>query len=313
MIYTVTLNPAIDKTIQVERLKRGTLNRVQKSLINIGGKGINVSLCLKALEEESVALGVAGGKGGRQIREGLLHEKITSVFLETGEEIRTNIKIVETDGTLTELNEKGTRISSELLETFFHVLDGRIVEGDILILSGSVPEGVPGTIYHDMIRLAHRKGAKAILDADGELFKLGVEAQPDVVKPNYEEFIRYTGLEPECSEQEFLKAAKQLLSQNISCVILSKGSEGAYFLDNRREKCFYCPALDVPVSSTVGAGDAMVAAWACAMTRGYDAEKAICLTMAASAATVMTAGTRPPALERVQELETKVSWNLKTL
>ena len=107
MIYTVTLNPAIDKTIEVEQFKKGTLNKVCGFHTNIGGKGINVSLVLKVLGEENVALGLAGGKGGKKIREGLLKQGITSVFLETGSEIRINTKIVEKDGSLTELNGTG--------------------------------------------------------------------------------------------------------------------------------------------------------------------------------------------------------------
>lgn len=313
MIYTVTLNPAIDKTIQVARLEKGTLNRVQNSLINIGGKGINVSFVLKALEEQSVALGLAGGKGGRQIREGLLQEGITSVFLETSQEIRTNIKIMENDGTLTELNETGVEIPVELVDSFIQIVEARIGEGDILILSGSVPKGVPKTIYRDLIELAHRKGAKAILDADGELFTQGVEAGPEMVKPNYEEFLRYAGISRKCGEDRLIAEAKKLFEKGISHVILSAGKDGAYFLDARESSCFYCPALQVEVSSTVGAGDAMVAAWACALARGYENEKAMRLSIAASAAAVTTPGTMPPVIEKVQELERKVKWVVRKI
>lgn len=313
MIYTVTLNPAIDKTIQVDGLRRGMLNRVEKSLTNIGGKGINVSLALKALGEETIALGVAGGKGGRQIREGLLQEQIVSVFLETGKEIRTNIKIMEPDGTLTELNEPGNKITHDLVESLMEIIENRISDGDILVLSGSVPEGIPKTIYHDMIQLARKKGAKTILDADGELFVHGVEAGPDVVKPNKEEFMRYAGINPDCEEKQLITAAASFFDKGISCVILSMGSDGAYILDVEELKCFCCPALDVKVLSTVGAGDAMVAAWACAMARGYETRKAMCLAMAASAAAVATPGTMPPSPEMVQELESKVRWVVKKI
>lgn len=316
MIYTVTINPAIDKTIVLKYLKSGALNRVQKSLTNIGGKGINVSFVLKALGGESTALGLAGGENGRQIVQGLCEAHIENHFLETGKESRTNIKIVESDGTLTELNEAGVGVGQEMAEAFRSLVRMHIASGDILVLSGSVPEGVPSTIYRDLTLLAHKKGAKVILDADGELFSYGIEAVPDVIKPNEEELRRYisaqknTELESIPEKLQHGKQIWQFLKCGIHQVILSKGGEGACFYEAGAAGYTTCPALPIEVHSTVGAGDAMVAAWAYAMDKGLTGKEAIRLSMAASAAAASTPGTAPPAIERIRELENQVQ--LKT-
>jgi len=317
MIYTVTLNPAIDKTIQLNTLKPGALNIVEKSLTNIGGKGINVSMVLKELGSESTALGLAGGKNGRYITEELTRAGINNFFSNTGKETRTNIKIMEKDGNLTELNEKGALVEESLVDEFVKEIEARITEGDIIVLSGSVPEGVPVTIYADLIKISHDKGAKVILDADGELFFNGIKAGPDVIKPNISEYIRYLKKESSFDEavflgedilsaRIFLEGVKNLFAQNISQIILSMGAKGAYFFDRNSEEILYCNALPVQVQSTVGAGDSMVAAWAYALSKEYAFEKSVKLAIATSAAAVTTPGTMAPNIEKVKELESQV-------
>lgn len=309
MIYTVTLNPAIDKTIQLNNLKPGALNIVEKSLTNIGGKGINVSMVLKELGSESTALGLAGGENGRYITEELTRSAISNLFLATGKETRTNIKIMEQDGTLTELNEKGAFVEESLVNEFVKEVETRITEGDILVLSGTVPEGVPATIYADLIKIAHDKGAKAILDADGELFSNGIVAGPDVIKPNISEFARYLNEanEETISEDIIIEGVKKLFKNSISQIILSMGAKGAYFFDRNSEEILYCNALSVQVKSTVGAGDSMAAAWAYALDKGYTFDESVKLAVAVSAAAVTTPGTMAPNIEKVKELESQVS------
>ncbi len=316
MIYTVTLNPAIDKTIVLKHFEKGTLNRVKNSLTNIGGKGINVSFVLKALGGESTALGLAGGENGRYIVQGLNKAHIENHFLETGKESHTNIKIMEGDGTLTELNEAGAGVDREVVEAFRALVRMHIESEDILVLSGSVPEGVPVTIYRDLTLLAHEKGARVILDADAELFSYGIEACPDVIKPNEEELRRYISIQrntewKSISENlQLREQIRQFLKHGIHQVILSKGKEGACFYEAGSALYTSCPALSVEVHSTVGAGDAMVAAWAYAMEQGLTGKDAIRLSMAASAAAASTPGTAPPAAQGIQELEGRVQ--LKT-
>lgn len=311
MIYTVTLNPAIDKTIQLNKLAPGELNIAEQSLTDIGGKGINVSKVLKSLGAKSIALGLAGGENGKNITDGLSKAGIHYYFLDTGHETRTNIKIMESDGRLTELNEKGAPVQQSLINEFVEEVQSRIKEDDILILSGSVPAGVGEGIYADLINIAHAQAAKVILDADGELFYRAVEAGPDVIKPNISEFRRYLlkeGNKDILTEDIIIEAVKKYFyEKNISNVILSMGEKGAYFFDKNNEKILYGNIVPVMVKSTVGAGDSMVAAWAYAMNRRYNFEKAAGLAMATSAAAVTTPGTMAPDADKIAEFEERVN------
>ena len=299
MIYTVTLNPAIDRTIKLNSLNPGALNVVEESITNIGGKGINVSMVLKAFGCDSTALGMAGGENGRRITEGLKEAGIDHFFMDTQNETRTNIKIMEQDGTLTELNEKGALVDAVLIKEFVKEVKERIGEGDILILSGSVPTGVPATVYADLIKIAHEKGAVAILDGDGDLLLHGIEAGPDVIKPNISEFEKYLKRVGYLDEEIVGSVKKLFDTKNISQIILSMGDKGAYFFDRNCEDYLYCKVPEVQVQSTVGAGDSMVAAWAYAMKEGYTFEESACLAMATSAAAVETAGTKAPSIENI--------------
>lgn len=306
MIITVTLNPALDRTIELQSLKKGTLNYIEKSMSNIGGKGINVSLTLAALEIQSLATGFAGGEGRNEILQCLKGKNIRTHFCDTGSEVRTNVKIMEEDGTLTELNEAGPQIEEQSLEKFVRDYGTRVEKGDLVVLSGSVPGGVPEDIYGRLIRIAHRKGAKVILDADGPLFAQGVEAVPDIIKPNEEELFRYGNRIFPDREKNLLEVAETLLKKGIPTVLVSMGKKGAYFFSHCSEEYYYSPAPEVPVRSSVGAGDSFVAAWSAATERGMSAKEAARYSMAVSAAAVMTAGTTPPEKKEIKELLSKV-------
>lgn len=307
MIITLTLNPAIDKTIETDTFEKGTLNHVARTMTHIGGKGINVSFVLKELGASSLAMGLAGGVNGQQIVDGLTQAGIPHFFAMSEKETRVNMKIMESDGTLTELNEAGAEVSEEQLDKLLQEVNRQVQAGDILILSGSVPKGIPGTIYRDLIELAHMRGARTILDADGDLFAYGVEALPDVVKPNREELLRYGKLSPESTEEELFMQAQALLKKGISTVILSMGAQGAVFFDKSLAEPLYFKALSVMVRSAVGAGDSMTAAWAYAMEQQYTVEKASRFAMYVSAAAVTTPGTNPPTRKQIEALIHKVS------
>ena len=323
MIYTVTLNPAIDRTIKLNSLKHGTLNVAEESLINVGGKGINVSMTLKTLGCDSTALGMAGGESGKYITEGLKAAGIPYFFMDTGNETRTNVKIMEQDGTLTELNEKGAPVDAALVDQFIEKVKNCLEADDILVLSGSVPLGVPTDIYAKLIEIAHDIGTVTILDGDGDLLLYGIESGPDVIKPNISEFEKYLkqaeywdeketikvqsdfdteGYEEEASAKtKIIKAVKKIFStKNISQIILSMGDKGAYFFDRNDERYLYCNVPEVQVQSTVGAGDSMVAAWAYAMNEGYNFEESARIAMATSAAAVETPGTKAPSRESIE-------------
>ena len=300
MIVTVTMNPAIDKTVEVETFVHGGLNRVKHIVMDAGGKGINVSKTIKALGGDSIATGFLGGNNGNAIANMLADDEINAEFVMVGGETRINTKIAETDGKVTELNEAGPQVSEEELKTLEEQLLNYAKEGTWFVLSGSVPAGVSKTIYGDIIRKVHEKGAKVFLDADGELFTQSLAAKPDVIKPNRVELEKYIGADHSLTEEELLNIGNELLEQGIGTVIISLGHEGALFLT--KEQSLRCPAISIEVHSTVGAGDALVAAFTYGMDKGEDFEDCAKLGIATSAGAVSTEGTKPPIRDKVDEL-----------
>lgn len=304
MIVTVTMNPAIDKTVEIDRLLAGGLNRIKKVEYDAGGKGINVSKTIHELGGESIATGFLGGNAGKTIASVLEAKGIQSDFVWVEGETRTNTKVFEESGAVTELNEPGPVIGETQMEELLKKLEGYAKEGTLFILAGSIPSGVDKTIYEKIIRLVHEKGAEILLDADGELFRNALPAGPDIIKPNRVELEEYAGYDYRASEEELLELAKKLMDQGIGTVVVSMGKSGAMFVRDGYE--VKCPALSVKAHSTVGAGDAMVAALAYAWDQKLNDEDTVRLCIATSAGAVTTIGTKPPARELVDELVKQV-------
>lgn len=304
MIVTVTMNPAIDKTVEIDALKPGGLNRIKKVEYDAGGKGINVSKTIKELGGESIATGFLGGNGGKTIENVLNEKKIRNDFIWVDGETRTNTKVFEDNGAVTELNEPGPTITEEQMEELFERLEGYAGEDTLFILAGSIPKGVEKDVYAKIIRLVHGKGAKVLLDADGELFRNSLPAGPDIIKPNRVELEEYAGIDYRASDGELLKLAREFRAQGMETVAVSMGKSGAMLVREGYE--VKCPALSVKAHSTVGAGDAMVAALAYAWDNRLDNEETVRLCMATSAGAVTTIGTKPPTRELVDTLKEQV-------
>ena len=304
MIVTVTMNPAIDKTVDIDALERGGLNRIQKVEYDAGGKGINVSKTIRELGGTSIAAGFLGGNAGRTI-EAVLNEKgIQNDFIWVDGETRTNTKVFEKSGEVTELNEPGPQILEEQVEQLIKKLEGYADEHTLFIFAGSIPNRVEKDIYGKMIARVHARGAKALLDADGELFRRSLDAAPDIIKPNRVELEEYAGYDYRASVEELLTTARALKSKGIGTVAVSMGKSGAMLVRDGYE--VKCPALSVKAHSTVGAGDAMVAALAYAWDKNLDDEQTVRLCIATSAGAVTTIGTKPPARKLVDELMKQV-------
>ncbi|MGN1180012.1 MAG: 1-phosphofructokinase [Suilimivivens sp.] len=304
MIITVTMNPAIDKTVEIEKLSRGGLNRIKKVEYDAGGKGINVSKTIRELGGESIAMGFLSGNAGKTIESMLDESKIKHDFVYVDGETRTNTKIVEDGGVVTELNEPGPKISHRQLELLKEKLSGYAKAGNLFVLSGSVPVGIDKRIYAQITHFLHEKGAAVLLDADGELFRNALPEKPEIIKPNQAELEEYAGYHSGTSKENLIRLAEDLLAKGIGTVVVSMGESGAVFV--RKGYAAMSPALPVKAHSTVGAGDAMVAAIACAWSQKLSDEEMIRLCMAASAGAVTTIGTKPPARRMVDELIERV-------
>jgi 1-phosphofructokinase len=305
-IITITLNPAIDKTVEIDDFKTGSVNRVSSIRVDAGGKGINVSKVVKSLEGESRALGILAGKNGEFIKGYLDSLNIENDFAFIQGETRTNLKIIDNiNHSNTDINEPGSVVSAEDLAKIEENIFGAINEEAIIVLSGSTPAGVPKDIYGTWIKRARQSGAKVILDADGELLKEGLKSGPYLIKPNIHELERLCDKKLE-SIEDIIKAAQKFHEYGIERIVVSLGGDGALFID--KGKIVRAEGLKVPVKSTVGAGDSMVAALALASEKGYSIEETVVLATAVSAANVMTSGTQPAELKDILELKKKVKF-----
>ena len=304
MIYTVTLNPAIDKTAVIENFCAGTVNRIGMLREDAGGKGINVSKCLKSLGVDSTAVMILAGDTGKRLEKMLGEMGIPSLAVWAEGESRINLKIVDpAKRENTDINEPGPAVSGELLEELKTKLGERILPGDLVILSGSLPAGVDRGLYGNWTAYFRSLGARVYLDADGEPMKRGIEAVPSVIKPNDGELAALLGKE-KLSREEMVCEGRRLLEIGIEEIVISMGAEGALYLN--REGCYFASALPVEVKSTVGAGDSMVAAMAFGDEQKLGREEKIRLAVAMGAGSVMQSGTQPPEANLVWELAKQV-------
>lgn len=307
MIYTVTLNPALDKTVEIAEFYVNQVNRITHLRTDPGGKGINVSKVLQKLGHRSVALALLAGDTGHQLAAMLEELGLTCDLTFVEGQTRTNLKIKDpANGTNTDLNEPGVPVGQEVLDAMLARLVDRLEQGDLVVLSGSVPPVAPADTYKTWITACKQAGARVFLDADGALLAEGIEARPFLLKPNQQELSRLTG----CGQtvEGLKKAAQALLGGGTELVVVSMGGDGALFVT--REAVIRAQGLKVPVGSTVGAGDSMVAALALALERGLCLEETVRLAMAVSAANVMCSGTQAAEWAQIQPLLEQVRFRV---
>lgn len=304
MIITVTFNPAADKTARVKKLEVGGLNRLEDVVSDAGGKGINVSKTIKALEEKSICTGFIAGSTGSFIKNTLKNLEIPFDFTEVAGNNRTNLKVLNEEMELTEFNEAGPSIEEKDIKKLLEKMEDLVREKDVVVLSGNVSLGVSSAIYKRIIERLQSMGVQTILDADGKLLKEGLKANPTAVKPNRYELLQYFGKE-EASLEELIAMAKSLLNEKTKLVVVSMGLEGSLFIDN--EQNLKADALKIDYKSSVGAGDAMVAAMAIGLDKKMPLQDLALLAVAVSAGACLSEGTSPADKKTVDELMKKVN------
>ena len=307
MIYTVTLNPALDKTVEIPGMALDTVNRITEMRTDPGGKGINVSKVIAKLGGESCAVGILGGGSGKMLEKLLEGEPFATRFRFVEGQTRTNLKIIDREGhTNTDINEPGLTVTAADLDALLRELLAELRPGDIVVLAGSLPKGAPQDTYRSWTAACKKVGARVFLDADGALLAEGLKAAPHLIKPNDGELSRLAGKKLETLE-ELTAEGRKLLERGIERVVISLGGRGALYL--RKGSTIYAEGLRVPVGSTVGAGDSVVAALAYAEAQGLSEEEAVRLSTAAGAANVMCSGTQAAEREAVEALLPKVRFS----
>jgi 1-phosphofructokinase len=307
MIITVTLNPALDKTIEIDEFKIDSVNRIVSTRVDAGGKGINVSKVIKELQYKSLALGFLGGSSGSQIKNYLDDLNIDNEFLLVKGETRTNLKIIDkVNKTHTDINENGPSLGKQDIINIKEKIMQHCKEDSLVVLSGSVPNEVSTSIYGEIIKDVKNKGGKVILDAEGELLMDGIKAGPYMVKPNIDELEKAFGISIN-NEEKIIETAKKILEFGVKYVVISLGSEGSIFIS--ADTVAKVKGIKVQVKSTVGAGDSMVAALAVAVEKDYSLEEAIKLACATSTANVMTEGTQTGRLVDIDRIKNEITIN----
>jgi len=286
MILTVNLNPAVDRTCELESLRTGEVNRLTKSVSIAGGKGINVTKVLRAFHMPVAAVGFLGGSGGRLIEDAMEKLGVECHFTPIKGQTRTNVNILARDGTVTELLEPGPAISEKELREFKKQFLGCLGQCELAVFSGSAPAGVPTDIYRELIRECHENGCRAVLDTSGELLREGVGAKPWLVKPNRRELEMLAG-RPLSGREQIEREAKRLLEAGIEKVVVSLGAEGLLYVD--REQTLFQEAKPVKAVNTVGCGDTAVASLCMSGLAGEEAEMALAKAAALAAANAVTA------------------------
>lgn len=260
MIYTVTFNPSLDYIVSVKNFTNGATNRTTDEKIFAGGKGINVSMVLKNLGQETTAFGFLAGFTGERIKVLLEEKGICADFIFVTEGMsRINVKLrsIKKEGQEeTEINGQGPVIQSENIVQLYQKLDSLTTE-DMLVLAGSIPNTMPSSIYMDILQYVSGKGVKVAVDATGELLKKVLPYQPFLVKPNHHELGDLFGVELK-TKSDIIFYAKKLKEQGSINVLVSMAGDGAVLVDEDGV-VHEAKAPKGIVKNSVGAGDSMVA------------------------------------------------------
>ncbi len=285
MIYTVTLNPAVDYSVGIENYRTGTVNRTSFENITAGGKGINVSAILTSLGIENTALGFCGGFTGKMFMQMLEDMNINSDFIYLSESTtRINIKL--NDGnSITEINGRGCDIDSESLNELYSKLDN-MKNGDFLVLAGSIPKSLPSDIYVQIAEKTIKNNVKTIIDASGELLMKSLNLHPFLIKPNNFELGEIFETEIN-TRNDAIEYAKKLQEKGALNVLVSLAGEGAVLVCEDG-KIFSSPAPQGILKNSVGAGDSMVAGFIYGYIESYDFEKAFKYGISAGSATAFS-------------------------
>ena len=305
MITTVSLNPSIDLSLFIPKLSQGDSHRAKHSRQDISGKAVNTAYALQNLGVSCRVLGLDFTENGQLLKDSLKKADVTYDYVSAPGAMRTNIKIFEEDQQImTEINQEGPAVSNDTVEAFLKLAAQDT--SDILVLSGSLPQGVESSIYKQIIS---QTNATVILDAYGEALRLGLEAQPAIIKPNQQELEQTFDVNLPNREEQVAFCRKLINKYNLYAVCLSQGYDGALMIG--KDELYFAPALKIPVRGVQGAGDSMVAGLAAELQKNKNAPLDVLLksAVAMAAASLIREGTlmglREDYLDMMRKVEIK--------
>lgn len=304
-IATLTMNPALDMTVRVAGFQPGAVNRASEMRLDAGGKGVNVASFLAQLGIPVAATGLLGEENAQAFERHFARHRIEDRFVRVPGSSRLGVKIV--DGArqqTTDVNLPGLVAPVEALERLAGEIDRLAAECAWFALSGSLPPGIDADFYAGCIRRIGAQGCRVALDSSGAAFMGGVEAAPEVVKPNLSELSEWAG-RPLAGEAEALAAARELLARGIGLVVVSLGERGALFVESGQALAAQPP--EVSVASTVAAGDALVAGVLAARLEGLSLEETARKATALAVGKLGFIGARLPEPEQLKRIARQVA------
>lgn len=302
-VLTVTLNPAIDQTVVIPNFVAGQVNRVTSSTFQPGGKGVNVAAVLADAGLQVGVTGFLGEENDAPFCALFTDKAISDAFIRIGGQTRISIKITDpVQAQTTDINFAGQPPAPADVDRLLNALDA--LDSPWVVLAGSIPPGLPATIYRDIVAQVQAQGRKVALDTSGEALRHAVAAQPAILKPNIHELAELVGDEL-VQPTDVVHAAHDLLGGSTELVVVSMGGDGALFVC--REQAVLARPPRVTVQSTVGAGDAMVAGLVAAAVAELDLAEQARLATAYSLDVITHHGTGLSTLESVAYYRRQVS------
>jgi 1-phosphofructokinase len=304
-IATVTLNPAIDRTVSIPNFRAGRVNRVEREQSDPGGKGVNVASVLADFGLSVAVTGFLGAENSYIFEQLFAHKKIEDRFVRIAGRTRTGIKIIdEVNQETTDLNFPGQAPTESDVAQLFQVVEELAADYPWFVLAGSIPAGLNPNIYGELVKLIKDKGRAVALDTSGEALQLALPAVPSLVKPNLDELRELTGRSLN-TQAEVVAAARSLLDQGMQTVVISMGADGAIFVET--DEVMLAQPPKVTVKSTVGAGDAMVSGTVAGKTLGLSLAECARLATAFAASAVSQVGSGLPSLEAIENFKRQVT------
>lgn len=265
---TVTPNPSLDRTMEIEELVRGAVVRATGVRVDAGGKGVNVARALAANGHQVRAALPVGGADGDHLARLTDDLGLRTLPVPISSAVRSNVSVVEPDGTVTKLNAPGPRLTEGDVDALRKTVVAEVGEADWVVASGSLPPGMPDDFYAQLVTEVHAAGRKIAVDTSGPPLAVAIGSGPDVCKPNDEELAEIVG-RPLSTFGEIVAAAQELRSDGARAVLVSLGADGALLVDDTGAYHAESPPV-VPISN-VGAGDSTLSGFLAAGGEGPDA------------------------------------------
>jgi len=297
------MNPAIDRTISVDRLAFEDRAYIKSTHETAGGRGINCSVVVHSFGGPTLAVLISGGDSGKRLEKLLSSCGFPIAVVPIQREIRTNLTITDRHGLTVNLNEIGPEITRAEVQAVERTVRKALDKASWLLLCGSIPPGVPAATYGKLISLAHKKNVKSLLHADGPALREGIEARPTVVTPNQQEAERLLG-RTLLTRTHYLEAAERIRAMGAESVALSLGSRGAVGAYEHGLVEALPPRVDT--LCPIGAGDAMSAAYTWALDHKDDPSDALRWGVAAGTASARLAGIQFASLDQTREMYRQV-------